>query len=289
MCLLVESAARASDLPVEFFARVIWRESRFRADAVGPVTRSGQRALGIAQFMPGTAAERNLLDPFDPIQALPKSAGFLNELRREFGNLGLASAAYNAGPRRVREWLDGTGSMPSETRAYVLAVTGQSVEQWSKAGPDFDRKPGGGPDCAALMAMLKREPGRFVAALEQRIVAGEMQPWGAILGSDRLRARILDRYAALQQRAAIRSCSNDDAARCRVSRFGSARRHGPAQTNSATVSTNAAAPAWCCAIRRDEPYATLASLIAPMSSLNSLTALPPRMSRLAFSLRNGKS
>ena len=81
ICLLLESAARANDLPVEFFARVIWQESRFRADAVGPVTRSGKRALGIAQFMPGTAAERNLLNPLDPIQALPKSAEFLRELR----------------------------------------------------------------------------------------------------------------------------------------------------------------------------------------------------------------
>ena len=110
ICLLLESAARAHDLPIEFFARVIWQESRFRADAVGPVTRSGKRALGIAQFMPGTAAERNLLNPFDPIQALPKSAEFLRELRREFGNLGLAAAAYNAGPRRVREWMAGTGA-----------------------------------------------------------------------------------------------------------------------------------------------------------------------------------
>ena len=110
ICLLLESAARANGLPVEFFARVIWQESRFRADAVGPVTRSGKRAQGIAQFMPGTAAERNLLNPFDPIQALPKSAEFLRELRREFGNLGLAAAAYNAGPRRVREWMAGTGA-----------------------------------------------------------------------------------------------------------------------------------------------------------------------------------
>ena len=31
MCLLLESAARANGLPVEFFARVIWQESRFRA------------------------------------------------------------------------------------------------------------------------------------------------------------------------------------------------------------------------------------------------------------------
>jgi soluble lytic murein transglycosylase-like protein len=50
MCLMIESAARSQDLPVEFFARVIWQESRFQSDAVGPVTRSGQRAQGIAQF-----------------------------------------------------------------------------------------------------------------------------------------------------------------------------------------------------------------------------------------------
>lgn len=60
MCLMIESAAKANDLPLEFFARVIWQESRFQSDAVGPVTRSGQRAQGIAQFMPGTASERRL-------------------------------------------------------------------------------------------------------------------------------------------------------------------------------------------------------------------------------------
>jgi hypothetical protein len=41
MCLMIESAAKAEDLPLEFFARVIWQESRFQADAVGPATRSG--------------------------------------------------------------------------------------------------------------------------------------------------------------------------------------------------------------------------------------------------------
>jgi soluble lytic murein transglycosylase-like protein len=93
LCLLVEAAARANDLPLEFFARVIWQESRFQPQAVGPVTRSGRRAQGIAQFMPGTASERGLLDPFDPVQALPKAAEFLSELRDQFGNLGLAAAA----------------------------------------------------------------------------------------------------------------------------------------------------------------------------------------------------
>src|SRR2546430_13246551 len=107
ICQMVESAAAANGLPFEFFAQVIWRESRFRSDIVGPITRSGQRAQGIAQFMPMTAAERHLHDPFDPVQALPKSAEFLRELRTQFGNLGLAAAAYNAGPQRVRDWLAG--------------------------------------------------------------------------------------------------------------------------------------------------------------------------------------
>jgi hypothetical protein len=202
LCLLLESAARANDLPVEFFARVIWQESRFRSDAVGPLTRTGKRALGIAQFMPGTAADRKLLNPLDPIQALPKSAEFLRELRREFGNLGLAAAAYNAGPRRIREWINGSGAMPSETRNYVFAITGAPVEQWSKAGPDADRKQEQGLGCGELMALLKRAPNRFVAALEQRIAAGVMQPWGVILGADMSRSRILSIFAELQRRYA---------------------------------------------------------------------------------------
>jgi soluble lytic murein transglycosylase-like protein len=93
ICSLIETAARQNALPTDFFARVIWQESRFQPDVVGPVTRSTARAQGIAQFMPATAAERRLLDPFNPVEALPKSAEFLAELRDRFGNLRLAAAA----------------------------------------------------------------------------------------------------------------------------------------------------------------------------------------------------
>jgi hypothetical protein len=200
ICLLVESAAHANELPTEFFVRLIWQESRFRAGAVGPRTRSGKHALGIAQFMPGTAAERNLLDPFNPIEALPKAAEFLKDLRSQFGNLGLAAAAYNAGPGRVRAWMSGTGPMPSQTRAYVLAVTGNSVEEWA-AGRDVKSK-SEGVNCSTLMAKLKEPPTTFLGALQQRVVAGAIQPWGAILGAHQSRSEILDRYAALQRKFA---------------------------------------------------------------------------------------
>src|SRR5690242_16365709 len=163
ICLMVEAAARAHDLPVEFFARVIWQESRFNAKAIGPVTRSGQRAQGIAQFMPGTAAERQLLDPFDPVQALPKSAEFLAELRTQFGNLGLAAAAYNAGPRRVRDWLAGRGGLPGETRRYVLAITGRLADDWAVPGAaDPKQHPGPvAPNCNSVTALLRTGPNPF--------------------------------------------------------------------------------------------------------------------------------
>jgi len=196
ICLMVESAARANDLPLEYFARVIWQESRFQSDAVGPVTRSGERAQGIAQFMPGTASERRLLDPFDPVQALPKSAEFLNELREQFGNLGLAAAAYNAGPRRVQDWLAGSGPMPQETRNYVAVITGSSVDEWAKAGRGAKPPPSSPPtSCRELMALLKRAPNPFVTQLEQHVELAAAKLWGVQLAGGFDRNRALAMYA----------------------------------------------------------------------------------------------
>ena len=151
--------------------------------------------------MPATAAERNLLDPLNPIEALPKAAEFLKDLRGQFGNLGLAAAAYNAGPARVRAWMSGAASMPAQTRAYVEAVTGHSVDQWA-AGRGPEAKAEGEISCETLMAKVKQPPTNFLVALQQHVVTGAIQPWGAILGADRSRPEILDRYAALQRRFA---------------------------------------------------------------------------------------
>ena len=201
ICLMIELAAKSQGLPLEFFARVIWQESRFQSDAIGPMTRRGQRAQGIAQFMPGTASERRLLDPFDPVQALPKSAEFLNELRGQFGNLGLAAAAYNAGPRRVQEWLAGTGNMPSETRNYVLAITGTSVDDWATAGKS-GKTPYRAPasSCRELMALLKRAPNPFVTQLEQHVTLGAAREWGVQLAAGFNRDRALAMYARAMKR-----------------------------------------------------------------------------------------
>ena len=198
LCLMIESAARSHNLPLEFFARVIWQESRFQSDVVGPRTRSGDRAQGIAQFMPRTAAERGLFDPFDPVQALPKSAEFLRELRDKFGNLGLAAAAYNAGPQRVRDFLTSSRPLPNETRNYVAAITGISVDEWARGGQREPNAPI--PNCRQLMALLKRAPNPFVAKLEERVMASAVSPWGVQLSAGFSRDKALAMYANAAQR-----------------------------------------------------------------------------------------
>jgi hypothetical protein len=125
LCRLIEGSAKARGLPVPFLTRLIWRESSFRVGVVSPAG-----AQGVAQFMPGTAQERGLLDPFDPEQAIPHAAHLLADLKRRFGNLGLAAAAYNGGAQRVTNWLADSGDLPAETRAYVLWITGSPAEEW---------------------------------------------------------------------------------------------------------------------------------------------------------------
>jgi hypothetical protein len=126
ICEAVKAAAEEHDLPIGFFVRLLWQESRFRSEEV-----SHAGAQGIAQFMPRTAVEMGLKNPFDPLQAIPASAKFLRKLYDQFGNLGLAAAAYNAGGGRIEKWLSRRSSLPKETRAYVRIITGHKAEAWT--------------------------------------------------------------------------------------------------------------------------------------------------------------
>ena len=217
ICLMAQAAATANGLPFEFFARLIWQESRFRPDAVGPVTRSGERARGIAQFMPRTASERGLLDPHDPVQALPKSAEFLRELINEFGNLGLAAAAYNAGPQRVRDWLEGRGGLPAETQRYVESITGRAAAEWAKEGSREGSKERAKPPataaksetgekarpamtCATITAMLRGEPSLYFTRLQQQVENSASRPWGVQISAGFSREHALAAYSDVEKR-----------------------------------------------------------------------------------------
>ncbi len=194
VCRRIETAARDWQLPPAFFARLIWRESRFDPNAISP-----KGASGIAQFMPGTARHRGVRDPFDPRSAIPASAHYLSDLRNEFGNLGLAAAAYNAGPNRVRRWRDGRDALPAETRDFVLAITGHSAQQWNgsetpKADYRLDRE-------LSFLEACSRLPIRRFRRLQPQIAhaSAGWQPWGVHLTADWSPTKALSHYARIQR------------------------------------------------------------------------------------------
>ena len=165
---MIEAAASGEALPFEFLARLIWQESKFNPAAV---SRAG--AVGIAQFMPKVASGRGLANPFEPEAALHESAEFLRELRDQFGNLGLAAAAYNAGPKRVLDWLHKRGSLPRETQNYVHIITGYRAQKWTTSAPSVETVEFDNQQCneiARLAAERYRLAAleRFASAVKQR-------------------------------------------------------------------------------------------------------------------------
>ncbi len=166
----------------------------FDPNAVSP-----KGAQGLAQFMPGTAEKRGLADPFEPLAAIAASASYLADLKKEFGNMGLAAAAYNAGEERVRRWKAGQSGMPAETQDYVAFITGREVEAWKDAGAAHPIPAAGNgkdvvEDCVKL-AMRLGTPSASPLRL------GKRRPWGVLLAQNFSEGKALAMYRRLKVRA----------------------------------------------------------------------------------------
>lgn len=121
----IVAAACANGVPVALFDALIMQESRYRAEA-----RSHAGAMGMAQLMPGTAADLGVSNAWDVEQNLDGGARYLRIQLDRFGEWRLALAAYNAGPGNVLKH----GGVPPfrETRNYVRQILG-SIETGSIA------------------------------------------------------------------------------------------------------------------------------------------------------------
>ncbi len=110
-------AAQRWNVSAALLGAQLYAESNFN-----PFARSGDGALGIAQFIPATARELGLRDPFDASEAIDAQAHLMRDLLRRFGAVPLALAAYNAGPGPVAA----CGCVPPypETRGYVARILG---------------------------------------------------------------------------------------------------------------------------------------------------------------------
>jgi soluble lytic murein transglycosylase len=112
----VQDAARRTGLDPYLVAAVVREESSYYPRAV---SRAGAR--GLMQLMPATArllAPEGDLD--DPAFNIDLGTRFLAGLMREFGDVRLALAAYNAGPKRVRQWW--TARRGDDIEAFVEQI-----------------------------------------------------------------------------------------------------------------------------------------------------------------------
>ena len=116
---IFEAAAKEWNVHPALLKAVAHQESGGKP---GAVSRAG--ATGVMQIMPDTGKELGVTDLTDPTQSIYAGAKYLSQMLDRYKRPELALAAYNAGPRRVDDFIAGRGQLPNETQAYVPAVTG---------------------------------------------------------------------------------------------------------------------------------------------------------------------
>lgn len=114
---MIREAANKYGVDSALFQGLVQQESDFN-----PRSTSSAGAMGLAQLMPGTARALGVNDPYDPRQNLEGGAKYLSQMIKQFGDVKLALAAYNAGPGAVTR----AKGIPdiAETRDYVQKVLG---------------------------------------------------------------------------------------------------------------------------------------------------------------------
>lgn len=115
----IRAAEQSNGIPDSLLARLLHQESRYRQDIISGQTRSPVGAVGIAQFMPATAAEWKV-NPTDPYSSIDGAGRYLRWLYDRLGSWDKALAGYNWGIGNVQR--QGLDKAPAETRAYVTEI-----------------------------------------------------------------------------------------------------------------------------------------------------------------------
>ncbi len=108
----------------------------------GALTTSPVGAMGLMQIMPdtydGLRARYGLgEDAYDPRNNIFAGAAYIREMYDLFGSPGFL-AAYNAGPRRLDEYLANQASLPDETRRYVAMIGPRILGSYPQVRSDAD-------------------------------------------------------------------------------------------------------------------------------------------------------
>ena len=122
---IVEAAA-TYDVPERWIREVMRQESGGRLYEDGQLITSGAGAMGLMQVMPDTydgLRQRYALgdDPYDPHDNIMAGAAYIREMYDLYGAPAFL-AAYNAGPKRLDDYLTHNRPLPDETRHYVASI-----------------------------------------------------------------------------------------------------------------------------------------------------------------------
>jgi len=170
-----EASARFA-VPQTWVRAVIRQESGGREYFHGAPVTSTAGAMGLMQLMPATYAELAARyglgdDPYDPHDNIMAGTAYISELAARYGSPGFL-AAYDAGPRRVDDYLAGRSALPNETIAYLASVAPRLVGSGAMSGPLAAFAGGGGG-----AAVSQAPPPVEVAEAEPPTAPGS-QLWG---------------------------------------------------------------------------------------------------------------
>ena len=122
----IQGAQSKYGIPSNYLAKLLHAESSYDPAIINGTRKSSAGAVGIAQFMPATAAELGV-NPTDPMSAIDGAGRYLSQLYAQFGNWPEAIAAYNWGSGNVSK--KGLAKAPAETVNYVQKIAGVDIRQ----------------------------------------------------------------------------------------------------------------------------------------------------------------
>lgn len=122
----IEDAARQFGVPEAWIRGVMHAESGGHTVLHGKPITSPKGAMGLMQIMPGTYDTLRVQyglgsDAYDPKDNILAGAAYLRQMYERYGYPSLF-AAYNAGPKRVEDYLFRGRALPRETRNYVDSI-----------------------------------------------------------------------------------------------------------------------------------------------------------------------
>ncbi|MGE0416379.1 MAG: transglycosylase SLT domain-containing protein [Acetobacteraceae bacterium] len=130
----IDRASARFGIPDTWIREVMRRESAGRPNAY-----SSAGAMGLMQLMPGTYAELQIRyglgdDPYEPLNNIMAGSAYIRQMYDRFGAPGFL-AAYNAGPRRLDDYLSSRRDLPNETVNYVAAIAPRLGPSTPMSGP----------------------------------------------------------------------------------------------------------------------------------------------------------